>query len=123
MTPRRGPWLTTAVFCREGDDQLAVIDGLDTIRGSDLRIALMLGLVRDDHVGSIDLRLTAHSPSNDQVGEVVAIVDLPDAGDVPGQVMVPITVGQVQDGTYWFELRLQDRLITRLPLRVTNPPE
>ncbi len=120
MSVARGPWLTTAVFCRGGDDQLAVIDSVDVVTGTELDISLMLGVVRDDHDGALDLRLTALSPSNDQVGLVAATVELPSARDVAGRVLVPISIGSVQDGTYWFELRLADRLMTRIPLHVTN---
>jgi hypothetical protein len=118
MIRQYGPWITTAVFGLQREDGIAVVEFVQIASGRDLGAVLLLGLVRDHHDGPVDLRVDAISPDGEKVGELAAEVEIPDLHDVAGRVTVPIALSSVRSGTYWFEIRAGERLLSRVPLRV-----
>lgn len=119
MIRQYGPWLITAVFGLQRESGIAVVDSVEIVEGRDLQAVLLLALVRDHHDGPIDLRVDAISPDGEKVGELAAEVEIPDLHDVAGRVTMPIALASVQSGTYWFEIYAGERLLSRVPLRVT----
>jgi hypothetical protein len=119
-----GPWIKAALFCERvvvdaGAPSAIGIFDHRTVTGDDpVAMTMLVILVRGDWAGAFDVKLDARSPSDEVVATIGLTVDLPPAPEASGQVLVPIQLVKVQDGVYWFELRLRGELATRVPLRI-----
>jgi hypothetical protein len=120
-----GPWIQTAVLCErvEGEDlgkvtAADIVDGVAIEGGSQLDLNLMIALVRGDWQGAIRLHVVAYNPE----GAAISAMDV--EGDPPAipyalsRIVVPIELVPGQPGVYWFDLTIEDRIITRVPLRI-----
>jgi hypothetical protein len=126
VTAPGGPWIKAAMFC----DRVVMDGGLLSAQGifeqrtitspEPLRMSLLLILVRGDWQGPFEVNVVARSPSGEAVATIELNVDLPRPTDASGQVLVPISLVQVQDGVYWFELFLRGQVATRIPLRISH---
>ncbi len=120
-----GPWIQTAVLCEQVAGEASgkvtatdIVDGVAIEGGSQLDLNLMIALVRGDWLGAINLRVIAYDPE----GNVIAAMDV--EGDPPSipyalsRIIVPVEIVPGAPGVYWFDLLIEDRTITRIPLRI-----
>jgi hypothetical protein len=125
-----------AVFCNRLDrqpdgtvDVIGVVDGVYVSSGDANApdpdappVVRLLGLVSiraGDVRGRHTLALRAHFPGGDLGAALTRTVQLTDAA--PGAtVSFPIELDAHEHGTYWFDVRFDDRLLTRMPLVVEH---
>ncbi len=119
-----GPWIQTAVLCERAgtaDGKLVatdIIDGVAIEGGTQLDLDMVIALVRGDWQGTVKLHVVAFDPE----GTPLAAMDV--EGDPPAipyaisRVVVPIELVPGQPGVYWFDLSVEDRTLTRVPLRI-----
>ena len=141
-----GPYLQIAALCEhvleERDNVLSIIRIVDriTLSTSDPRapaamppvpvnvrlvIALKSGFAR----GRFDVKIGVVAPSTHVLAELSLPVLL--EGEERGaNIVMPVSFSAEEEGLYWFEVRLGDRLLTRVPLRLIysrvsmgSPPE
>jgi hypothetical protein len=129
-----GPWLQAAVFCEkvltERDGVVSLIRLVDrltiTTAGSSapetmplatLQIGGMLMFKSGFAKGSYEVRLTMISPSDTRMQDQVVPLFL--EGDERGaSVGFTLNLAAKEDGLYWMDVRVRDRLVTRMPLRI-----
>jgi hypothetical protein len=129
----RGPYLGAAVLCEkvlnERDGVLSVIRMIDritiTAHGDAVRempagivnLNLYVMFKSGDARGAYQIGVRTVSPS----GPVVSTVQFPmlmEGEDRGAALVAQITLEVREEGVYWFEVLLEDTLITRVPLRV-----
>ena len=126
VDPTTGPWLSAAMFCERvmvdgaGLSALGIFSERTITTAEPVRLSLLLVLVRGAWAGPFAANLVARSPPDEVVAAIDVTVDLPAGPEASGQVLVPISLVEVQDGVYWFELYLRGALATRLPLRIRH---
>ena len=129
-----GPWLATAVFCEkvliEKDGVPSIIRVVDRIMMTasgaappekmpltTLNVTAFIALKSGFAKGNMEIKLIGHKPSQ----QVFATTTLPVflEGDEHGANAVLEVAMQVnEDGLYWFDVLIGERLVTRMPLRV-----
>ena len=129
-----GPYLQVAVFCerilKEQDGVSSLIRMVDriTIQASGpqppekmpptrLSLWAYLAFKSGFAKGSFTIRVTAHSPS----GKVLPPVLLPiflEGDDRGATIAFQLNLDADEDGLYWFDVSMEERLITRMPLRI-----
>jgi len=129
-----GPYVQVAALCervlQEKDGVLSLIRMIDritiSIGGSsppeemppgsvnvNVVVALKSGFVRGRH----NLRIVPSSPLGKKITELSAGVLL--EGDDRGvNVVMNLQMQVKEEGLYWFEVLLEDQLLTRIPLRI-----
>jgi hypothetical protein len=138
MLQAGGPYLTVAVLCervlQEQDGVLSAIRIIDRlIRVSagpsapgDMEpfshvLAALVCLKSGQARGRFTLTIRAETPSGQQLDALSLPVQL--GGEDQGAnliINIPFTVEH--EGLYWFDVMLEDELITRMPLRVIYQP-
>lgn len=124
-------WLALAVFCervlREADNVLSLIRVIDrfnvtgataemqpTVLPFTIVISFKSGFLR----GKQDIRVRPKSPT----GKDLPALDFPvlfEGDDDRGNVLAAqVNFIATEEGLYWFDVYLNDELITRMPLRV-----
>lgn len=119
-----GPWIQTAVLCEQvtaDEGKLVASDILDGIAidgGSQVNVHLLIGLVRGDWQGTIRLHVVAYDPAGDPVSAMDVDGDPPPIPYSISRIVVPVELVPGQPGVYWFDLSIEDRTLTRVPLRI-----
>jgi len=138
VDPGEGPFLQAALVCErvltEQDGVLSLIRVVDRFFQREINtadpeqmppftvnatIAIMLkaGAAR----GRQTLRLRPEVPAGIRLPEVSAPVFF--EGEERGvNLLLPMQFQAAQEGLYWFDVILEDRLLTRIPLRVVYQP-
>lgn len=129
-----GPYLTTAVFCENviEDKQgvLSLIRIIDrttvTVSGPDapekmpqipLTASLVLTFKAGFAKGSHTVRVRPKTPDGQPLPEVSVQMFL--EGDDRGQnIVLPLRMAVDQEGVYWFDVYVGERLFTRTPFRL-----
>ena len=129
-----GPWLMGAFFCEkiltEKDGVLSAIRLVDRITvtasgpgapekmpPSTISVTAHIGFKAGFFRGSREAKLVAHNPSQ----AILATTVLPmffEGEDRGATAVLPMTVVFREEGLYWFDVLLGERLVTRMPLRV-----
>ena len=129
-----GPYLQTAVFCerilKEADGVASLIRIVDRVmiqasgpqppeKMPPTRLALWAYLAFKSGFakGSFTISVKAQSPS----GKVLPPVLLPiflEGDDRGASVAFQLNLDADEDGLYWFDISMGERLITRMPLRI-----
>lgn len=128
-----GPYLGAAILCekvlQEKDDVLTVVRMVDRItvavRGEaptqippgSITLVLFVLFKSGEARGTYQVGIRTVNPS----GQVLSTSSFPILleGDDRGAALVnQVTVEVQEDGVYWFEILLEDQLVTRVPLRV-----
>jgi hypothetical protein len=114
-----GPWLTSAVFCTpDSKADLEVTDRVGVRAGTPIKVVLVMFVVRGDHAGRIPLVIEAMSPSHEPAGRIAIDVDPTEGPADASRIVVPIDLGLVRAGVYWFSVATGERVLTKLPLHV-----
>jgi hypothetical protein len=125
------PWVQVAVFCQntivEADTgSLSVIKNVDgvTLAGmtpemqpTPVQLKLALILKSGEMQGPYNLKIRCNSPSEVKT-EGPSFPCYFEGRDLGIQTVMPIGLIATEPGTYWFDLLLDDQILTRLPLRV-----
>lgn len=129
-----GPWLQAAVFCekvlteRDGVVSLVRIVDRFTITSAgtgaplkmpptNLPITGMLMFKSGFAQGSFSVRLTMVSPSGVRMPEQIVPMFL-EGNDRGVNLGFTLNLAAKEDGLYWMEVRVGERLFTRMPLRI-----
>lgn len=124
------PYLAFAVFCEralvETDSTLSLVriveratkhPGHDPERRRPMmRISLAVGLRSGDYKGKGKLRVEGSTPSNKKLKPAVEMEIELAGGDTGANVIIEMNVPAEENGTYWFDLFFEDRMLTRTPL-------
>jgi hypothetical protein len=139
-----GPFVTAALICervlREDDGALSAVRMVDMVTltpidepipegtaalATGLRLFLLVsfkgGVLGSQHV----LTVIGHSPSgaSETFPPSAAELNTTVPGAAPGfNVIVHLQMGMKSQGVYWFEVRLDDRKVTAVPLLVAFAP-
>ena len=130
----QGPYVQIAAFCermlREADGVISLIRIVDTIthteRGHDppqempeLRypLTLVITLKSGSARGRHEVTITPELPSGETLPSTTVTVQMEGEGrgnNIASRIDIPYTL----EGLYWFNVKFDDNLITRLPLEV-----
>lgn len=130
-----GPYILLAVLCQQAQqDQygaLSIINVLEQLLvGSDAMDApdkmptfrfqanLAVSLASAGVAGRRTLSIVPNQPSGEQLDPVAQIVEFKGA-DQRVTFISNVSMDMTDEGIYWFEVRLDDELLTQIPLRVT----
>jgi len=129
-TNRKEPLLAAAVLCdkvlREEDNVVSLVRLIDVFNISGTASTLPPGMARlvlfvmfrsGEALGVRRLRIVAKSPTGDILSQDERKMEF--KGDEHGAVAaIDLKMGITQTGLYWFDVTLNDNLMTRIPLRV-----
>lgn len=134
MPFERGPYLTTATFCeqvlQEATGVISLIRIVDrmtiTSTGADapeemppaqLNWTLVITLKSGDARGSHPVKIVPQLPSGETKSPLIMSVHL--EGDNKGQNIISrMTMDLEMPGIYWFNIYVDDQLLTKVPLEV-----
>jgi hypothetical protein len=129
-----GPYIQVATFCahalQERDGTLSVIRAIDTVtlsapaqaappelpEGGTLATTLVVALKPDDARGRHPLTIRPEAPSGAYLP--AQTFDMTFAGEERGVNLVLNLSIQVVEGLYWFDVLVNEVLLTRIPLRI-----
>ena len=132
--PPDGPHVAMAVFCQRLDRQpdgtvdiIGVVDGVQVSPGQPsgpgadppamIRLMGLISVRAGRARGRHTLGLRAHFPGGDLGATLTRAVEFTDRA--PGATITfPIELEAQEQGTYWFDVFYDDRLLTRVPLIV-----
>jgi len=132
--PTTGPYVQTACICekvlQEQDGVLSAIRIIDrqiltvpanlpaeTLPAVELRHTLLICLKSGEARGSMSLHLSVEPPSGIRLQEQ----QLPlffEGEDRGVNLIIPMQMQLSVPGLYWFDLRLEDELLVRIPFRL-----
>jgi hypothetical protein len=137
MPAPEGPHLAVAVICErvlvEKDDVMSLIRIFDQfnlpafdekvlpqVAGFWLAVSFRAGKFR----GSAPVSIKSWSPSGDILWEQKAKLNFPtEKGDEQASnLLANLNIPATQEGTYWFEVAFEDKIVTRVPLRLVRQP-
>jgi hypothetical protein len=124
------PWVQVAAICHtaliENTGQLSVIRIMDRIgvggftpqmQPQPLQLTMALSIKSGDMHGQYNIRLRVTSPQGQEtIGQ--EIMFLFEGGDRGVQSVIPIAMVATETGTYWFDILLEEEVLTRVPLTV-----
>jgi hypothetical protein len=124
------PWVQVAAFCKTSiignDGALSVIQIADRIglggftpemQPTPLQLTMALVLKSDEMRGQYQVRIRCIAPS----GKTTLGPEIPflfEGEDRGVQAVLPIGLFAAEKGLYWFEILIEDDVLTRVPLRV-----
>ena len=124
------PWVQVAAFCHtaiiENTGHMSVIRITDRVnlagitpemQSMPLQLTMALLLKSDEMRGQYQIKVRCVSPR----GETTDGPEIPflfGGADQGVQVVLPIGLIATEQGLYWFEVMLEDVILTRVPLRV-----
>lgn len=129
-----GPFLAAALLCesvlQEKDGRLSVIRIVNRIThqavGSDtsekmpaitIKLTALISFRAGFARGSYNVKLRPTTPSGKRLPEV-SLPILLEGEDRGHNLILPVQFQAAEDGVYWFDVLLAERLITRIPLRL-----
>lgn len=95
-----------------------IVDGVEIDGGSKIALNLMIALVRGDWQGAIQLHVAAYDPEGNWVAAMDVEGDPPAIPYALSRIIVPLELTPGQSGVYWLDLSIEERTITRIPLRI-----
>jgi hypothetical protein len=134
-----GPYLLAAVLCErvleEKDGVVSVIRIVDRIvhtpRGPHapekmpavpVALTLFVSLKSGFARGRFNVRVRAIDPAGGALSEVSLPILLEGGDDRGVQSILPLFFVAQEEGLHWFEIRFEERLLTRVPLRLVYQP-
>jgi hypothetical protein len=138
MSEAPGPYVQTAVFCeqvlQEQDGVLSLIRIVDRITHSavgpdipeqmpqvPINLRAVITLKSGDSRGRHQVTIRPEAPSGQQLDPVTLPV-LFEGEDRGVNLVVQLGLVVDQEGLYWFDVLLGNRILTRMPLRVVYAP-
>lgn len=133
-----GPYVQFATVCekvlREFDGTLSIIRAVDriivTVEGTDappelpegrLALTLAVSLKADDAQGRYPVTIALQQPSGVYLDpeEIDAMFE---GGERGVNLILGFAIENVLEGLYWFDVKVNERLLSRVPLRVIYQP-
>lgn len=132
-----GPYISEALFCDtviEGKDgvpsYIRVVDRI-TITGAQtaareiatlppLQLTAVIGFKSGKARGSHQLSIQMERPSGLKGDKITLPIFFEESEDRGARVIVRMGLPAGDEGLYWFDVKLDERFITRLPLRVIH---
>ena len=127
-----GPYLCAALFCekilKEADGVLSAVRIVDRwiVRGNapemekvNLRFNVLISFKAGDYRGRVEISLQATTPLGKQLPKFTLPVNFEGDNDRGVGIGLPTQFEANEEGVYWFDVRLAEQLITRMPLRVS----
>jgi hypothetical protein len=137
----RGPYLNTAIFCeraiQERDGVLSLIRMIDkfitAVAGPGpvvpdqmppvpVNLTLVVILKPGEARGRFTVKVRPEAPSGLRLPEVEAPVSFSGAPDAAANLLFNVNMIATEEGVYWFDILLDDQLLTRTPLRIEYSP-
>ena len=132
----KSPYLNAAFFCEkallEQDgvgsairifDKLLVRKLSGNDEGADVvPITLMIILKSGDYRGKASITVIPYRPSGTERPALKLDVVFPDQPNSGANVVGTINLSPTEEGVYWFDVLLNDELITRVPLEIQLAP-
>jgi hypothetical protein len=134
MSRNDGPFLALAIICErvlvERDDVMSLIRIFDQwiIKGPTEKMPsntvvpfnLVLSFRAGRFRGAASVTIKETSPSDIVLWESTASVQFPiDKGDEQGSnLLASLNLAAAEEGIYWFEISLENHVITRIPLKI-----
>ena len=124
------PWVQVAAFCQsaltENTGSLSIIRVVDRfgvpgvtpeMPPTNIQLTMVVVLKSDQMVGNYRLSIRTHSPSG-QVTQGPEFPALFEGNDRGVQLVLPTGILANEQGLYWFDVLIEDEIVTRIPLRV-----
>jgi hypothetical protein len=132
--PSGGPYVAMATFCekvlQEKDGVFSIIRAIDRITismsGPGAPTEMPAGVINYPIVitlrsgfakGRYNLTLQPQSPSGKILGQV-SVGILLEGDDRSANVILNANIAAPEEGLYWFDVLLEDQLLTRIPMRL-----
>lgn len=132
--PESGPYLIAAVLCekvlQEKDETVSIIRMIDritltvpastspdTLPPLPLNLTLFLSFKSGSARGRNTIKLRIESPSGIKLPEQLLPI-LFEGEDRGANLILALNLVIDQEGVYWFDILLEEELITRIPLRM-----
>ncbi|HEV3449237.1 MAG TPA: hypothetical protein VG099_31665 [Gemmataceae bacterium] len=136
---KRGPYLATAVFCdnvlREHDGTISAIRMVDQVRigipanapadvpSKEKRVQVittgLLCFKTGDYPGSHKIRIVMESPDGKISEQQERMLEFTPHEHGGGNLIFPTSIMVYRGGLFWFNVYLDDKLMTRMPLAIT----
>lgn len=130
-----GPFVQLAVLCekvlREQDDVLSLIrifgrmtttatgpGAPESMPPSPISVAMVLGFAAGAARGRAAVRVDTYAPSGLRNSQSPSLSVLFESEDRGANVILDVQFVADQEGVYWFEVLVDERPMTRIPLRV-----
>ena len=130
-----GPYLSAALFCektlKETDGVLSAIRMIDrfNFRGKsaqmDPQVISCIALIvmkSGSYRGRAEISIQPFKPSGKEMPRVVFPVNFEGDDDRGVGIAAPLRLGIDEEGTYWFDVKFESQLITRMPIRIQYHP-
>ncbi|OFW09535.1 MAG: hypothetical protein A3G20_02965 [Acidobacteria bacterium RIFCSPLOWO2_12_FULL_59_11] len=124
------PWVQLAALCHtaltENTGQLSIIRIVDRwmvvgltpeMQSTNIQLTMAIILKSDQMRGQYRLRLRLRSPLGN-VTEGPVLPALFEGDDRGVQAILPSGILATEPGLYWFEILVEDEVVTRVPLRI-----
>jgi hypothetical protein len=121
-----GPYLTYAFFCEkfiiDRDDNclsaIRIVTRVTTELPNTINLGLVIGLVPGEMRGDATITISWTSPAGKPQRSFTFPFRLADEDDTISEFAWAVRFPVSEVGVYWWELRLFEQLLTRLPMRV-----
>lgn len=130
-----GPYLQVAAFCEnaltEKDGTISLIRVVDRLTfqiqssgqspnatAFNISITAVISLKSGEARGTHDLSIEAEAPSGLHMGQPVHLPVFLEGEDRGATLILPVAMEAHEEGLYWFSIRFDNVLLTRMPLRV-----
>lgn len=124
------PWVQVAAICHtallENTGQMSVIRITDRIavagvtpqmQAQPIQLTMAISIKSGEMHGQYNIRIRVTSPQGQEtMGQ--EIMFLFEGGDRGVQSVIPIAMVITETGTYWFDVLLEEEVLTRVPLTV-----
>ena len=124
------PWVQVAAICHtaliENTGQLSVIRITDRVavagvmpqmQAQPLQLTMVVVIKSGDMHGQYNVKIRCTSPTGQETMSQ-EIMFLFEGGDRGVQSLIPMAMVVTETGTYWFDVLLEEEVLTRVPLTV-----
>jgi hypothetical protein len=135
-----GPYLIAATLCeraiQEGDGVLSLIRVVDKVTQAvagptvpdkmppiQVNLTLVVVLKPGEARGRYRLGVRPEAPSGQRLPDAELPVSFAGAPDAGANLLLGINMIAEEEGLYWFDVLLDDQLLTRTPLRIEYSPQ
>ncbi len=124
------PWVQVAAICHTGlientgqlsviriTDRVAVAGTTPEMQPQPLQLTMIVLLKSGDMHGQYNVRIRCNSPQGKETMGP-GIMFFFEGGDRGVQTILPLAMVATEQGTYWFDVMLEEEVLTRVPLTV-----
>jgi len=130
-----GPYVTAASFCekvlQEKDGVITLVRMIDQINvqaqgplvpnempPGNVQVTLAVMLKAGDALGAQRLQVSLHNPDSSTVNGPENSINFSAGKNGGANVIMPMLIEVKSAGLYWADIRINDRLISRIPLQI-----